>query len=243
MYKRDISGHTFGRLTAVSPATKKTTSGRNIANGWMCRCECGNSMVTSISSLRRGLTRSCGCLALDVRRKIRHDLTGAVFSRLTVLSLHASGTEVFGRTEWLCKCECGNTTITGTASLRNGNTRSCGCLLRDHVRSQPKGSLSPNWKGGRRIEEGYVLIYMPEHPRAKSNGYVREHTVVMEKMIGRCLYPNEQVHHKNANKEDNRPKNLELWVKSQPSGARVKDLVEWANFIIGRYGNGDFACA
>jgi hypothetical protein len=50
----------------------------------------------------------------------------------------------------------------------------------------------------------------------------------MEQIIGRPLLHEESVHHKNGVRDDNRPDNLELWSKSQPSGQRVEDKVTWA---------------
>jgi DNA-binding CsgD family transcriptional regulator len=54
----DITGQTFGRLTAIEPA------GQNASRGvmWRCQCDCGSEAVVAGSSLRNGHTRSCGCL-------------------------------------------------------------------------------------------------------------------------------------------------------------------------------------
>lgn len=66
---------------------------------------------------------------------------------------------------------------------------------------------SGNWKGGRIQKNGYIFIRMPNHPRARG-GYVQEHILVIEQKIGRPLLKNEETHHINGIKNDNRPENL-----------------------------------
>lgn len=90
-------------------------------------------------------------------------------------------------------------------------------------------------RGGVQNEDGYVKIRYPEHPRAKATGYVLEHILVMEEMIGRHLLGEETVHHKNGIRHDNRPENLELWASNHPSGQRMTDLVLWAKEVLRIY--------
>jgi hypothetical protein len=67
----------------------------------------------------------------------------------------------------------------------------------------------PNWKGGKRVNSaGYVEVRLPDHHRARKNGYVFEHIIVAEEKIGRKLQKNEHVHHINEVKTDNSPSNL-----------------------------------
>lgn len=83
------------------------------------------------------------------------------------------------------------------------------------------------WPAG---ESGYMVIWDPERKRT-----VYEHRLVMEKTIGRHLFDDEEVHHKNGVRGDNRPGNLEIWVGSQPAGMRPEDAVSWATDILRRF--------
>jgi hypothetical protein len=76
--------------------------------------------------------------------------------------------------------------------------------------------------------ERYKMIYKPGHPNANSGGMVAEHRFVMSNYLGRPLFGNENVHHINGDRRDNRLENLELWSKGQPAGQRVVDKVKWA---------------
>lgn len=115
-------------------------------------------------------------------------------------------------------CECG-----GSKSIGAKTCMPC----RDAKRIVPGGTKHQD-------AYGYIRIKAAHHPTAV-RGWMREHTLVMEQFLDRPLFPNEQVHHVNGVKSDNELGNLELWVKSQPSGQRVRDIVDWAWEIIERY--------
>lgn len=71
-----------------------------------------------------------------------------------------------------------------------------------------KGLRPANYKGRAKIGGGYIGIYLPGHPRAKPNGYVPEHILIVEKAIGKPLRKDAVVHHINRNRADNRNENL-----------------------------------
>jgi hypothetical protein len=119
-------------------------------------------------------------------------------------------------------CSCG-----ASKQLKSGTCGQC--------RSESWESNS-NWKGGRsRHKAGYVIVRVPDHPRAGKHPYVFEHILVAEDLLGRYLLDGETVHHRNGVRDDNRPENLELWTRPQPAGIRVSDALAWAHEIIERY--------
>jgi len=75
-----------------------------------------------------------------------------------------------------------------------------------------RGEKSVGWKGGRVLDSGgYIKIFIPKHPNANHQGYIKEQRLVMEKHLGRYLSPKEVVHHINGVKIDNRIENLKLF--------------------------------
>jgi len=107
-----------------------------------------------------------------------------------------------------------------TLSANMGKFCSTGCRNTVHRNTGPRGphpnlagENNPSWKGGSYIEpeKGYRMIRMPEHHRARANGYVLEHIVVAETVLGRRLKPNEEVHHKDRDRANNDPANLQIY--------------------------------
>lgn len=90
---------------------------------------------------------------------------------------------------------------------------------------------------GTSISHGYRWVICPPEERHLTGGRRRvlEHRLVMARVLGRALGPDESAHHLNGDRLDNRPENLELWSRWQPSGQRVTDKVVFAVEVLRRY--------
>lgn len=73
-------------------------------------------------------------------------------------------------------------------------------------------------KKNKKDQDGYVLIFVPEHPKS-FGGWYYEHRLVIEKHLDRILEDWETVHHINENKKDNRLINLFLCTRPQHNKA------------------------
>jgi CDGSH-type Zn-finger protein len=123
----DLTGQRFGKLVVMSRAkTPKHIKGNR--NYWLCKCDCGNEKVISLTNLRaKNHSRSCGCLRHKTAANFQ-DLTGQRFGRLVVLERSESKMTKAGlRTYWLCRCDCGNEKIAPASTLKKGTCTSCGC--------------------------------------------------------------------------------------------------------------------
>ena len=128
-------GKRYGKLMVL----KEYKSGR-----WRmctCQCDCGKVVEVRRYSLTSGNTTSCGCSR-------REDLTGKRFGHLTVIAYAGSKKCAM----WRCRCDCGKEIVTRASSLKNGNTKSCGCavdpskFLQDRVDGTRLGGISPKRK-------------------------------------------------------------------------------------------------
>ena len=86
-----------------------------------------------------------------------------------------------------------------------------------------------------RSDSSYKYSIAYGHPNANANGKIPEHRLVMSQILGRALVEGENVHHKNGNRKDNRPENLELWNTYQPAGQKPEDKIEYAVGILSLY--------
>lgn len=67
MQAADLKGQVFGRLTVIGKSNRISRSGR--LSYWHCLCKCGNKTEVTVSALRKGSSKSCGCLTKDSATK------------------------------------------------------------------------------------------------------------------------------------------------------------------------------
>lgn len=112
MRNSSLIGQRFHSLTVISFAGVK-----NGRKKWQCQCDCGNSKIVAGKELKRGDTKSCGCLRVE-------NLSNQRFGMLVVQDSHET---INGKTYWLCLCDCGNLKMCRADALKGKISVSCGC--------------------------------------------------------------------------------------------------------------------
>lgn len=131
-----VAGSRFGRLV-VEALVEGGSRHR-----YRCVCDCGNT-VSSVraSYLKKGITRSCGCLQDEMyasrRAKPPVLSIGSVHGLLRVTGVYKR--DRHGMWHYHVQCECGTTKTVREDNLKSGNTSSCGCAKRGS-RTRLRGS-------------------------------------------------------------------------------------------------------
>lgn len=114
-------GAVYGALTVLEYLPPDGTGKRKC----LCRCSCGNLCRVSLTNLKSGHTRSCGCLIENKTRERLQEMVGQRYGMLTVIGLSR---ERRGKSLLLvCRCDCGSTSYQTRHDLISGKARSCGC--------------------------------------------------------------------------------------------------------------------
>lgn len=122
----DLTGQTFGRLKVLKKDANQKSS-RGVY--WICECECKNICSICGVDLRKGDTKSCGCLQKERRHEKRIDISGQIFIFLKVLEYDEEKSFQLKQTYWKCQCLlCGNIKTIKGSHIKEGSIKSCGCL-------------------------------------------------------------------------------------------------------------------
>lgn len=153
------------------------------------------------------------------------DLTGKQFGKLAVIKRAEDWIQPSGqhKTRWLCQCDCGEYIIVTTSNLRNGHTKSCGCLqkeiMTDTFSKFNTYNLSGDYGIGYTSKNEEFYFDLEDYDKIKDycwhidgHGYVTssKHNQKDKKIrMHVLLLPNvKEIDHKNHKKYDNRKNNL-----------------------------------
>ncbi len=124
---KDLKGQRFGKLIAI----ERTAEKKENCYLWRCICDCGKEAFVPTSSLVNGNTTSCGCARKEALQQRAVNISGVKYGRL--LAVKPLGERRHGSVVWECVCDCGKIVKASYNSLVSGNTKSCGCLKKEHA--------------------------------------------------------------------------------------------------------------
>ena len=127
---------------------------------FLFKCDCGNKVEYTGTYVKNNRYKSCGCRKYNKNKD--EDILKTKFNRLRPIER----VENINRGKaFLCRCDCGNESIVPLYSLKNGGTKSCGCLNSE-------------------VQSKFMIKYSTKHGKSKSPEYK-----VWKGMKNRCNNP------------------------------------------------------
>lgn len=181
-------GTRFNSLTIIEEVERiRYGVAQQSFRAFSCQCDCGNVVTAALGSLKRGNTRSCGCLHEMVSTAKRHLVEpGQTYGRLTVINEAPRASHRKRRVN--CRCQCGEVRTIDLVRLQSGDARSCGCIWRErageHSRTHglSKHPLYRIWTG---MHDRCRRVTNKSYPHYGGRGIV-----VCERWSGRDGFPN-----------------------------------------------------
>jgi hypothetical protein len=142
---QELSGKRVGNLVFTSYVG--VNSRRQAV--WDLLCDCGATTRSTASKVLSERKKTCGCGS----RNVEVPLGGLRFGRLVVTGPSEDRRGTSRHTYWDAKCDCGGSVSVSGAKLRNGHTKSCGCLKREcaaklnKVHGLSRTAVYQVWKG------------------------------------------------------------------------------------------------
>ena len=124
----DMTGKKFGYWEVL----ERAGSDKRGQALWRCRCVCGNEKNIVGSTLRNGTSTNCGCIKAKKAKENNGTFVnelGNRYGKLVVIAKDEELSAINHRAYWVCQCDCGNVKSVSSKCLRDGKTKSCGCLI------------------------------------------------------------------------------------------------------------------
>lgn len=157
------------------------------------------------------------------------DIVGNKYNKLLVLSYAYSHN---GRSFWNCRCDCGKQCVVNGKYLRNGETKSCGCLNLKRV--QQMGKKNKKYNQTQQIgnktkiffdNNEYTIIDSKDYDIVKNicwhktkSGYARGHLLGKLVLLHNLILPHNNryvIDHINGNRLDNTRNNLRIVLQQE----------------------------
>lgn len=206
----DLTGLTFGKLYVMYYAGDRK---------WHCKCKCGTEKDIYYQHLVSGDTTSCGCNRKGVNSI---DISGQRFGLLTAVS--PTDKRCGNSIVWKCICECNKICYVAAIKLRNGNTKSCGCVAsKAHSESM---QIAIDKRSAYYINDTDLLNLPISRPSINNTSGYRgvSYDVTTDLWVARITY-----RHKRYHLGSSRNKDIAISLRKEADKHIRDDFIQWVS--------------